>query len=280
MSNLGRAAPSRKLQIAVALGFYALLSAGFAGADEDAATTFEHLKPSLAIVESEAGSVVSKGTAFCVASNSDRSYFLTNNHVLIGDEVRLRLQIDHLTYSARILKRAIPPMDAALIEVDRGNVPVVTLASQLPEPGTLIAVAGYPYFHLKSDLEPSIHLGSINSVMEDGVELEHDALTDHGNSGGPLFDRDSGIVYGINSELIPSRTGSNIVNFIAFAIPYIMPFLDNARIAYTRAGQTQSAPPDFASSVMLAETPGASRIAYLCARRATSWSGVRQAIRR
>lgn len=241
----------------------ALLSSGVAKADEDAVTTFENLKPSLAIVQSEAGGAVAMGTAFCIASDSTRSYFLTNDHVLIGDKVRLRLQLDHSTYAARILRRAVPPMDAAIIEIDRGNIPAVALANDLPKPGTLIAVAGYPSFHLTSDLEPSIHLGAINSIMEEGEILEHDALTDHGNSGGPLFDRDTGVVYGINSALVPSRTSKAIVNFIAFAMPYIIPFLDNAKIVYARAGQGEPVPHSSESSAILAETPAAFRVGYL-----------------
>src|ERR1700734_1332753 len=143
-----------KLKVLVALCVYVFLTSGLAAADNDAVAAFENLKPSLAIVESVAAGVTSRGTAFCVASNNNRSYFLTNNHVLIGDSVKLRLEVDHQTYVAHILRRGAAPMDVALIEVARGNIPVVTLAAQLPEPGTLIAVAGYPSLHLTSDLEP------------------------------------------------------------------------------------------------------------------------------
>lgn len=242
----------------------ALLCPEIVSADNSTVAIFERLKPSLAIVQSEAGGAVAMGTAFCVASDSSRSYFLTNNHVLIGDTVHLRLQIDLSTYPARIVRRAMPPLDAAVIEVDRGNIPAVVLAPDLPGAGTLIAVAGYPSFHLTSDLEPSIHLGSVNSIMDGGEILEHDALTDHGNSGGPLFDRDTGVVYGINSALVPSRTAKEIVNFIAFAISDVLPFLDNAKVAYALAGHpagTTSQPPS--NSAILAETSAAFRVAYL-----------------
>jgi len=250
------------LSALVAMLCLSLASFHSAAADEGAAQTFEHIRPSLAIVQSRDGQQLVTGTGFCIASNNNHSYFLTNNHVVIGNEISVRLEVDGSTYPARIVRRGDPPMDAAVIEIDKGNIAAVTLSSVLPAPGTLIAVAGYPSFHLTSDLLPSIHLGSINSVMDNGAILEHDALTDHGNSGGPLFDRDTGIVYGVNSALVQSRT-SNIVNFIAFSTPYIIPLLDNARVAYIRSEGNAAVAPSNASSVVLSDTPGAFRVGYV-----------------
>lgn len=254
---LGCAIMGPGVRATLVLAFWIPQSFNCALADDSAATAFEQLKPSLAIAQSESGAAEAKGTAFCIASDSGRSYFLTSNHVLIGDNVTLRLEIDRRTYRARVVRRSVL-MDVAIVEVDRGDVPAVVLSAVLPEPGTLIAVAGYPSFHLTSDLEPSVHLGAINSIMDGGATLEHDALTDHGNSGGPLFDRDTGVVYGINSALYRSQTSSGIVNFTAVAIPYVMPFLDNARIAYSSAGQEHST-----SGAVLADVPGSFRVAYV-----------------
>ena len=212
---------------------------GIAKADDTVAAVFAKIRPSLAIVVAREGSKVGAGSAFCIESDDKHSYFLTNNHVLIGDQVSLRVEIDGGIYSAQIVRRGTPPIDAAVLEIDRGNLPTVVLAAQLTPPGTHIAVAGYPSFHLNSDLNPSIHLGAINSILHGGTELEHDAVSDHGNSGGPLFDQESGVVYGINTAAVQSHTSTNVVNLLAVAITATFPFLGNAKVAYKTDGSSE-----------------------------------------
>jgi S1-C subfamily serine protease len=241
-------------------------NAGPVKAEEDVADTFARIRQSLALVVSSGDKFDALGTAFCVASNDSHSYFLTNNHVLIGDRVSVRLDTDGGLYSARIVRRAGASVDAALLEIDRGNLPVLTM-SATPRAGTPIAVAGYPSFHLITDLKASVHLGSINSIMGGGKYIEHDALTDHGNSGGPLFDQKSGVVYGINTEFIQSRTSKQVVNALATSISAVLPFLENAKIGLTLEDQSASGAVSQGnnSSRALTDSTGAYRVGYFAA---------------
>ena len=76
-------------------------------------------------------------------------------------------------------------------------------------------------------LSPSFHEGSVSSILAEGGILQYDAQTDHGNSGSPLFDVDSGTVYGLVRAGSTGETGALQNNF-AITIPMLIPFLQNA----------------------------------------------------
>ncbi|GAC1409728.1 MAG: hypothetical protein NVSMB64_18600 [Candidatus Velthaea sp.] len=238
----------------------ALTSPRVAAADDiSAADTFEKLVPSLAIIVSGRGKSIGIGTGFCIYSDEHGSVFLTNKHVADTDDISVRVAQDDGVYSGRVLRRGTNS-DVAVIAISRPNMSCVTLASAMPKAGTPIAVAGYPSIQLRfGNLKPSVHLGSVNAL--DGQFIQHDALTDHGNSGGPLFDRATGVVYGINTFGIDAKSDLKVVNYFAIAIPSILSVLDNARVSYKTDQRARDSTALSPNSVK--EKPSAYRVAYL-----------------
>jgi hypothetical protein len=111
--------------------------------------------------------------------------------------------------------------DLAVVVVDVGRVPFLTFYIEQPEPGQEIGIGGFPSFQLNSardvhDINPSFHFGSINSLPATGY-IQFDALTDHGNSGGPLFGRRTGMVYGVVTLIVQSDTAKAVQNNLALA---------------------------------------------------------------
>lgn len=201
---------------------------------------FAKIRQSLAVVAAADGKEVSFGTAFCVQSDGKRSYFLTNAHVVKdNDVVYLRLASDRQVYKGFVLRTSVAPLDAAVIEIEKADVPALSLSRDRPQPGTAIAIAGYPSIQLQTDLEPSVHAGIVNDIVSD-YYIEHDAVTDHGNSGGPLFDPQTGLVYGIVTSFVPSQTARAVQNNLAIVAEQAAAFLRNAGIDQAFSPQSRA----------------------------------------
>lgn len=184
--------------------------------------TFARIKPSLALVTYSEGKHIYFGTAFCIKSTTNRSYFITNKHVVGPDHfVTLYLADRPSAYKiGTVVARGT--QDVAIVEIEEGDIPPLTLASDRPQEGQRIAIAGFPaiqvsYFIATHQAVPSYHAGSISALLLGGRLLEFDALSDHGNSGGPLFDVDSGLVYGIVTWGLPGASPA-VQNNLALAI--------------------------------------------------------------
>ena len=97
---------------------------------------------------------------------------------------------------------ARPDLDLALLELDGvGDIKPLYVPWEARE-GLAVAVAGYPVSsefarHVYGELRPTLHEGVISAVRLRGLVIEHSAVTDEGNSGGPLFDANAGYVLGI-----------------------------------------------------------------------------------
>lgn len=217
------------------LTFVCVVLPHVANGDTQATETFSNIKPSLAFVISKTKNVVSLGTAFCVYSSPDTSIFLTNRHVVDKDQAPRLILMAHPDKPVDgAVVRLGSSLDVALIAVPTGNVPVVTLSSSTPKEGQDIAIAGFPAMQIdlfvhKLGLAPSLHLGTISALIGSGALLEYDAQTDHGNSGGPLFDVGSGVVYGIVTWGNTGTTGA-VQNNVAIAVQDLTQFFQNAHV--------------------------------------------------
>ncbi len=232
---MGRAAGKCRGVIIAGATLLVALTAAQGWCAENGVPAFATVRKSLAIVAAPEGKGFTLGTAFCIESDAKRSYFLTNAHVVQdNDVVALRLDLDHQVYRGFVVRTSVAPLDAAVIEIPKGNVPVLSLSRALPEAGAPIAIAGYPAIQLDTDLEPSVHAGLVNDVIR-GYYIEHDAVTDRGNSGGPLFDPQTGLVYGIVTAFVPSQTARAVQNDIAIGVGQALPFLRNAGVTATYA---------------------------------------------
>ncbi len=144
-------------------------------------------------------------------------YILTNNHVVDGaDEVKVALQ-DGREFTAKVVGRD-PKTDVAVIKIDGGNLPAVSIAdSDKVEVGDVVLAIGNP-FGIGQTVTTGIvsatgRAGAIGLDYEDFIQT--DAAINPGNSGGALVDSEGRLI-GINTAIL-SRSGGN--QGIGFAIP-------------------------------------------------------------
>ena len=184
----------------------ALITTPAVRADETESTTYARVEPSLALVAAGYGKNLGFGTAFCIANlGGNNGLLLTNQHVVAGDsDPRVILMSNtHKVLAASVVRTS--PLDAAVLLIPSGC-RLLQLSSTLPVVGARMALAGFPSIQLEAafaglGLSPSFHEGTISSLLAEAGLLQYDAQTDHGNSGSPLFDVDSGAVYGLVSML-------------------------------------------------------------------------------
>ena len=148
---------------------------------------------------------------------SDKSYILTNNHVVAGaDKIYVQLN-DGREFDAEIVGTD-PQSDVAVLVIKTGGLPALTLGnSSSLEVGEWVIAIGSPF-----GLSHSLTVGVVSakgrtslgiSDYEDFIQT--DAAINPGNSGGPLVNLD-GEVVGINTAIL-SRSGGYMG--VGFAIP-------------------------------------------------------------
>ena len=158
----------------------------------------------------------SMGSGFIISNDG---YILTNNHVVEGsDSVVVRLP-DRREFEAKIVG-ADKRSDLALLRVDGGSLPVVTLGrTDELKVGEWVIAIGSPF-----GLDYSVSQGIVSAKgrslpSETGDNyvpfIQTDVAINPGNSGGPLINM-KGEVVGINSQIY-TRSGGSIG--LSFAIP-------------------------------------------------------------
>ncbi len=194
-------------------------------------SVYEQVKPSLALVVRQDAKGLSFGTAFCVDHVGGHGVFLTNAHVAGTNEHAIRLLFPDDKYSYPVAIVRVAQTDAAVLLTSR-DCPPMSLSDTSPPVGTPIAIAGFPAIQLAlllhgEGLSASYHLGTVSALAADGSLIEYDAMTDHGNSGSPLVDAHTGIVYGLVQAVNTGTTGA-LQNNLAISSPMLIAFLRNA----------------------------------------------------
>jgi S1-C subfamily serine protease len=194
-----------------------------------AGSAFDQLKGSLALIAypvADKRLTMAFGTGFCVSSSPTKSYFVTNNHVVtdalgnVAPNVFAILAKNPATrYKAAVVRHSANP-DLAIVSIDAPCDATVKVSPSVPDAGEDIAIAGFPYTEVcelaglcspgllvpnahKGRLLPVLSRGTVNEAQEGTYAIVYDALADHGNSGGPLFDYHSGAVYGVVVDALP-----------------------------------------------------------------------------
>jgi len=165
--------------------------------------------------------IVGQGSGFVFASKdgllSDRTYILTNNHVVEdADSIRVKLQ-DGREFDATVKGRD-PQSDVAVIEIKTGGLPALPLAdSSKLEVGEWVVAIGNPF-----GLSNTLTVGVVSATGRTGIGIndyedfiQTDAAINPGNSGGPLVNLDGDVV-GMNTAIF-SRSGGYMG--VGFAIP-------------------------------------------------------------
>ncbi len=164
---------------------------------------------------------IGQGSGFVFAAQggllSDKTYILTNNHVVEeADKIRVKFQ-DGREFDAKVTGRD-PQSDIAVIEIKAGGLPALSLAdSSNLEVGEWVVAIGSPF-----GLSHTLTVGVVSATGRTSVGIndyedfiQTDAAINPGNSGGPLVNLD-GEVVGINTAIF-SRSGGYMG--VGFAIP-------------------------------------------------------------
>ena len=162
-----------------------------------------------------------QGSGFVFAAKdgvlSDKTYILTNNHVVEdAEKIRVKFQ-DGREFEAKVKGRD-PQSDVAVIEIDAGGLTALKWAdSSSLEVGEWVAAIGNPF-----GLSHTLTVGVVSAKGRTSVGIndyedfiQTDAAINPGNSGGPLVNLD-GEVVGVNTAIF-SRSGGYMG--VGFAIP-------------------------------------------------------------
>jgi S1-C subfamily serine protease len=139
------------------------------------------------------------GSGVVVRSGSWGSEILTDEHVIDNARNLHALVGDARKVDVRITARD-PDADLALLETSAPNLVVARLGNAHDvEAGTAIGIAGYPIPDAFQDeglgTRISVYSGRVSSIRKDALELDLPVIP--GESGGPVFDAQSGAVVAI-----------------------------------------------------------------------------------
>ena len=137
-----------------------------------------------------------------------RGWILTNAHVATRSPVVLKVAFkDEKELPGKRL-HVDPLLDVAIIQVDPKSLPTTAVAAELecsglPAVGTPIAAFGHPW-----GLSFTATRGIVSGVpwLFPGEYVQTDAILNHGNSGGPLINLNTGKVVGLNARLYNPET--------------------------------------------------------------------------
>jgi len=165
--------------------------------------------------------VVAQGSGFVFSSKksllTDRSYILTNNHVVEGaDKIHITFK-DGTEFNAKVVGTD-PKSDIAVLEIKDSSHPALSLGSSSRlEVGEWVIAVGNPF-----GLSHTLTVGVVSAKGRTGLGIndyedfiQTDAAINPGNSGGPLLNLDGDVV-GINTAIF-SRSGGYMG--VGFAIP-------------------------------------------------------------
>ena len=170
------------------------------------------------------------GSGVIIASQSDLSYVLTNNHVVSGAGPNPRITVtfqNEKTVAATIVGRD-PSYDLAVLKLRTGNLPVATLGNSNDVVvgdaaiaiGSPLGLSGTVTSGIISALNRPVTAGSSGDSSFINA-IQTDAAINPGNSGGPLVNA-RGQVIGINSAIatLGSSLGGESGSIgLGFAIP-------------------------------------------------------------
>jgi S1-C subfamily serine protease len=218
---------------------------------------------SLALVVAPVKDGTSFGSGFCFYSTPGKSYYLTNQHVVAGaNSVFLRQEKRSFFDNTNLVPARVYPrprgdtgkgkwdganaLDVAVLVIDVGNCVALPFTEFLRATeglglgptalGKRVGVAGYPLIRLNlaeynlREVSPSVHFGTLAGLGNG--QIEFDALIDHGNSGGPLFDVETGVVYGVVQQSTQVSQESLVRNNFAIDITTVTSYFDNVFLPY------------------------------------------------
>jgi serine protease DegQ len=164
------------------------------------------------------------GSGVVVASGSWGSRILTDAHV-VADAKELIAQIgDGKSAPAHVIATSGDDDDVAIVETSIPNTTVAALGTaQGIEPGNPIGVLGYPIPDAFTDerlgTTVSLYTGRVASVRKGALELDVPIIP--GESGGPVFDAQTGKVIGIAESRFEEERAIGFATPIDVAVKFL-----------------------------------------------------------
>lgn len=181
----------------------------------DLVTAAAQALPGVVSVQVRGGGSAASGSGFVL---DDRGHIVTNNHVVAQGGTISVVGQDGRRVNARLIGRD-PDSDIAVLRVDGGQLPALSLApgqARVGEPvlalGSPLGLSGTVTAGIVSALDRPVRLGG--GARQAAVQT--DASINPGNSGGPLVNA-RGEVIGVNTAIATLEGSGNIG--IGFAIP-------------------------------------------------------------
>jgi S1-C subfamily serine protease len=137
--------------------------------------------------------VVASGSGFFITPDG---YFLTNKHVAGEKNRSFRVRFDDGTEKNADVVALDDENDIALmhVKVDSPNAYLKLAAADTPNPAAHVMVLGYPASFLLG-FKMQVTTGDVTSVDElDSYPVTLTLNTTHGNSGGPIIDKDENVI--------------------------------------------------------------------------------------
>jgi putative serine protease PepD len=198
------------------------------GSSIDVKTIAALVTPSVVSIKVTSVDGSGTGSGSIYQTSSTGSYIITNNHVVEGAATNGTITVELLngdTYPATIVGRD-STYDIAVIKVDKGNLPVITIgdSSKLSVGDPVVAI-GSP-LGLASTVTSGI-VSALNRPVTTGTTgaesyvnaIQTDAAINPGNSGGALLDA-SGKIVGVNSAIATLTSGGTSGSIgLGFSIP-------------------------------------------------------------
>jgi putative serine protease PepD len=204
------------------VGSQTTASARTISANLDARQVYDASKNAVTYIVADTPEGQATGSGFVVSKDG---LIVTNDHVVDGaSQVQVKIGTSDNAQPATVVG-ADPSRDLALLKVDAGNLPTLSLGdSSSVSVGDPTYAIGNPF-----GLDHTLTTGIVSALQRslqapDGAKIsgaiQTDAALNPGNSGGPLIDAD-GQVIGVNSQIqTGSSNGAEGGNVgIGFAIP-------------------------------------------------------------
>lgn len=184
--------------------------------------------PSVVSIKVVASTGTGTGSGSIYKSDGSNSFIITNNHVIESAATSGTITVELLngdTIPAQIVGRDIA-YDLAVIKVNRGNLPAVTVGdSSKISVGESVVAIGSP-LGLASTVTSGI-ISALNRPVTTGTTgsesyvnaIQTDAAINPGNSGGALLDS-QGRIIGVNSAIATLSSGGTSGSIgLGFSIP-------------------------------------------------------------
>lgn len=171
-------------------------------------------------VEAWSGMRGSSGTAFLIYSSSDRSLLLTNEHVISINPKNVSVYLSEKEQCKAKVIASSEQYDLAILEVTQHLGNALSFSEKVSQGDAIFAV-GFPgdadYLsdtHAVTSSQATITDGVVSAIramklVEYGPTVsivQMNADINHGNSGGPLFNKDGNVV-GVNTYGVTSASG-------------------------------------------------------------------------